>query len=232
LTREEYLNSADPYALLSYLTARPRIARHVSDRKLLLAAIAFRRANLPPKMADHVIDKIHHAEEAIETGDRSHAVFSYDAAGVALMSLHSVRQGCGDDSLPRCADVVREIAGDPFLPVELGHECPRCQGEGLWYEQIFGAYQNNDKRERRCEMCLGDGRIGRRELRTPDVLALVNAAYHDRNADGTLRADGLAILSDALEEAGCNDERILDHLRSPVTHWRGCWALDLALTKQ
>jgi hypothetical protein len=42
----------------------------------------------------------------------------------------------------------------------------------------------------------------------------------------------LAVLADALEEAGCNDAEILTHLRSPGPHVRGCWALDLILGKQ
>jgi hypothetical protein len=43
--------------------------------------------------------------------------------------------------------------------------------------------------------------------------------------------DRLGILADALEDAGCTDEVILSHLRSPGPHARGCWALDLALGK-
>jgi len=42
----------------------------------------------------------------------------------------------------------------------------------------------------------------------------------------------LAILADALEEAGCADTDILDHLRGPGPHVRGCWAVDLILGKQ
>jgi hypothetical protein len=42
----------------------------------------------------------------------------------------------------------------------------------------------------------------------------------------------LAILADALEEAGCTDPSILGHLRSPGPHVRGCWALDLVLGKK
>jgi hypothetical protein len=36
------------------------------------------------------------------------------------------------------------------------------------------------------------------------------------------------ILADAIEEAGCDDCLILDHLRKPAagTHWEGCWVLD------
>lgn len=41
-----------------------------------------------------------------------------------------------------------------------------------------------------------------------------------------LRAFGeLPILADALEEAGCNDARILQHLRDKIEHTRRCWVL-------
>jgi hypothetical protein len=43
---------------------------------------------------------------------------------------------------------------------------------------------------------------------------------------------GLAVLSDALEDAGCTDTVILGHLRSPGPHALGCWPLDLILGKQ
>jgi hypothetical protein len=35
----------------------------------------------------------------------------------------------------------------------------------------------------------------------------------------------LPILADALEEAGCDDPRILRHLRAPIEHTRHCWVL-------
>jgi len=34
------------------------------------------------------------------------------------------------------------------------------------------------------------------------------------------------VLADALEEAGCAETALLDHLRAPGPHVRGCWALD------
>jgi hypothetical protein len=40
------------------------------------------------------------------------------------------------------------------------------------------------------------------------------------------------ILADALEDAGCNDSVILEHLRGPGPHVRGCWAVDLLLDKK
>jgi hypothetical protein len=39
--------------------------------------------------------------------------------------------------------------------------------------------------------------------------------------------DGLPLLGDALEEAGCTDAGLLGHLRGPGPHVRGCWVLDL-----
>jgi hypothetical protein len=65
------------------------------------------------------------------------------------------------------------------------------------------------------------------------VASLAAAAYEERlPLNGTLDPARLAVLSDALEEAGCADEAILSHLRSPGPHVRGCWALDLVLGKQ
>jgi hypothetical protein len=54
---------------------------------------------------------------------------------------------------------------------------------------------------------------------------LAEAIYAERTFDR------LPILADALEDAGCFEERVLSHLRSPGPHVRGCWALDLVLGK-
>jgi hypothetical protein len=42
--------------------------------------------------------------------------------------------------------------------------------------------------------------------------------------------DRMPILADVLEEDGCRDAELLDHLRTPdTTHLAGCWALDFVL---
>jgi hypothetical protein len=62
------------------------------------------------------------------------------------------------------------------------------------------------------------------------VVRLAQAAYEQRNMpEGTLDKSLLAILVDALEEAGCTDTNILGHLRGPGPHARGCWVVDLLL---
>jgi hypothetical protein len=64
------------------------------------------------------------------------------------------------------------------------------------------------------------------------VVKLAQAAYDERSLpDGLLDNSRLAVLADALEEAGCQNEEILRHLREQNGHWRGCWALDILLGK-
>src|SRR5262249_30500605 len=62
---------------------------------------------------------------------------------------------------------------------------------------------------------------------------LARAAYEQRLLpSGHLAPDRLAVLADALEAAGCTDPDILEHLRGPGPHVRGCWALDRLLGKE
>jgi hypothetical protein len=64
------------------------------------------------------------------------------------------------------------------------------------------------------------------------VVRLAEAAYQERHLPaGTLDNERLAVLADALEEAGCQDVQILGHLRGGRDHVRGCWAVDLVLSK-
>jgi hypothetical protein len=68
--------------------------------------------------------------------------------------------------------------------------------------------------------------------RTPQLLALAQAAYEQRELpSGQLDASRLAVLADALEEAGCDQANLLAHLRGPGPHVRGCWVVDLLLGK-
>src|SRR5262249_55694135 len=62
-----------------------------------------------------------------------------------------------------------------------------------------------------------DGVVGR----------LAEAAYSERESpSGQLSPARLALVADALEDAGCADADLLGHLRSSGPHVRGCWAVD------
>jgi hypothetical protein len=67
---------------------------------------------------------------------------------------------------------------------------------------------------------------------TPTAANLAAVAYEERCLpSGELELPRLSVLADALEEAGCNNTDILNHLRGPGPHVRGCWPVDLILGK-
>lgn len=102
-----------------------------------------------------------------------------------------------------------------------GRKCWSCDG----YGNHLGA--GPDRGNPECSTCHGTGHIN----------------------DGTLYSLTLLALADALEEAGCDNEDILRHLRGlewvygqlsdswfwhhlPGPHVRGCWALDFILGRE
>lgn len=60
---------------------------------------------------------------------------------------------------------------------------------------------------------------------SPTAVAIAQGIYDDK------AFDRLPILADALQDAGCENDDILNHLRSDGPHVKGCWALDLVLGK-
>jgi hypothetical protein len=61
--------------------------------------------------------------------------------------------------------------------------------------------------------------------RTANAVALAQAIYDER------AFERMPILGDALEDAGCDNDDILNHCREPGEHVRGCWVVDLLLGK-
>jgi hypothetical protein len=61
------------------------------------------------------------------------------------------------------------------------------------------------------------------EWRSLNVLQLA------RNAHAACNFSTLPVLADALEDAGCDQVELLDHLRHGGPHVRGCWALERVL---
>ena len=65
------------------------------------------------------------------------------------------------------------------------------------------------------------------------VPRIAQAIYDDRKMpEGTLDTARLAILADALLDAGCEDEALHQHLREPGPHVRGCFAVDTLLGRE
>jgi hypothetical protein len=62
--------------------------------------------------------------------------------------------------------------------------------------------------------------------RTGDVLGVARGIYEDR------AFDRMPMLADALMDAGCDSDDILNHCRGDGPHARGCWVVDLVLGKE
>lgn len=60
---------------------------------------------------------------------------------------------------------------------------------------------------------------------TSTAVALASQMYESRDFGA------MPILADALQDAGCDSDDILDHCRGPGQHVRGCWVVDLILGK-
>jgi hypothetical protein len=61
---------------------------------------------------------------------------------------------------------------------------------------------------------------------TSTVAALARGMYETRDFSA------MPILADALQNAGCDNEDVLNHCRQPGEHVRGCWVVDLVLGKK
>jgi hypothetical protein len=65
------------------------------------------------------------------------------------------------------------------------------------------------------------------EWRTDTAIALARQMYESRDFSP------IPILADALQDAGCDSDDILEHCRdTALAHVRGCWVVDLVLGKE
>ena len=61
--------------------------------------------------------------------------------------------------------------------------------------------------------------------RSDTAVLLARGMYESRDFGA------MPILADALQDAGCDEDEVLDHCRGPGPHVRGCWVVDLVLGK-
>jgi hypothetical protein len=61
---------------------------------------------------------------------------------------------------------------------------------------------------------------------TSTVLAFASQMYESRDFSP------MPILADALQDAGCDNDDVLNHCRQPGEHVKGCWVVDLLLGKK
>src|SRR5262249_11730093 len=62
-----------------------------------------------------------------------------------------------------------------------------------------------------------------RSWRTSSAVGVARSAYDGRDFSA------MPILADALEDAGYDDNEVLEHCRGAGPHVRGCWVIDMVL---
>ena len=286
MTESEWLASTDPQAMLAWLTgdyspvARDLGPARVSDRKLRLFACACVR------QVWHLLTD-ERSRQAVEVAElfADGMVSRRKLSDAWYSSWNVIGSPCGSEektNRPRAAHVASHCANpdSPFgytlndlrflYPVEsrppdtvLGHILRDIVGNPF---RPVSVWENYDPAKHPAAY-VRDAWIKGCPWITPLVVSLATAAYDNRLPSGQLDPEQLAVLSDALEDAGCEhldvevevchcfmygcDEfdsmdrcpsktiekrrqvhPLLAHLRSPVPHWRGCWAVDLLLGKE
>jgi hypothetical protein len=221
MTEDEWLECNDPIRMLSYRRADG------NDRKTLLFIIA-----CMVRIWDRITEEGHEWVEAAERVaegivDRMELAYHYDEVGESAL----------------------EYAYSAASPVEKGIVYAVMEVfYGVWYSPAnIGGTELGDagvrprEEEKQVQARLLRDIFGNPfrpvtinpAWRTPAATNLPAVAYEERSLpSGELDPIRLAILGDALEEAGCDNADILNHLRGPGPHVRGCWVVDFLLEKE
>ncbi len=220
MTEAEWLQLADPHPMLGAVDGQ------ASNRKLRLFAVACCRRIL------HLTndDRDRHLADVIERYADSRATKKeLRAACRHLQELHDVSDAlgaaCAQDHLTNAAGIAvlaaANAAAGPY---------PGPAGMSAWKALLAAEFQ--------AQVHLLRDVLGplpfRRVPIDPVWLAwnggtvrqLAGSVYEER------AWERLPILADALEEAGCGDRDVLDHLRGSGPHTRGCWVVDLLLARE
>lgn len=247
MTEQEWSSSCDPQTMLQYVISHCR-----SDRKLRLFAcgccrqvwnqIQDKHSRNAVQCGEALADNIYENPEVMRAQFHDTDNGIYIAArsccfGDSYESAYWTSRRLTDEySLPRHnnrvmldfptqADILRDIIGNPIMPVLFRHPCMACSGEGC--SGNVGSY--NDVMR-----CGGEGYLLLPKI--PTEWSSWNDATIPRIAQqiyDTHSFQDMPILADALEDAGCINTRILEHCRTEnAIHVRGCWLLDLILEKE
>jgi hypothetical protein len=226
---QRWLRCGSPAAMLTFLRGR------ASERKLRLFACAcvrrlWHHPDGPPCWRQWQRDRrAVQASELYADGlldraklDAARRAILIDFADVAELNAspsYAAYLAAGDPTLPYGRNCVLAVAhaalcADRHGGPEVGIE-PRRQARLL--RDLFGPLPFREVRLEPAWLAWCDGVVQR----------LAEAACCTRGVPtGTLCCHRLGVLADALEEVGCDDPDILDHLRGPGPHVAGCWVVD------
>jgi hypothetical protein len=233
VTESDWLNSADPREMLLFL----RESGRASDRKLRLFMAGCCRRVVHTFTEDDDMGR----EEYIEVAERyADGLASEEEREDALAEAtdggpHRLWDYCTNLVL---ADFTMEEPDDAD-----GISCAIGAAEEARLDAVEERYDESEEIEQTEAAAQTDvlrcvfGPLAFRGVgNDPAILAwqdglvvrMAKEIYEERALpSGHLDCARLAVLADALTDAGCPDVELLEHLRSPGPHYRGCWAVDL-----
>jgi hypothetical protein len=213
VTEAEWDACTDPEPMLEFLRGR------ASARKWLLFACGCVRRAWPllarQRAGRQAVEAAERSADGLGGGTKSHGAYcAWEAAKRA--------------GAPRRARAALEAAYllstyDPTLALWPAHVASGEAGQGAQADLL---------------RCVSTTPFRPAPVISPAVLAweggtvvnLARLAYQERDLpSGHLDPARLAVLADALEDAGCVDEHILGHVRRPGPHVRGCFVVDALL---
>ena len=229
MTEAEWLACADPTPMLEFLQGK------ASDRKLRLFAVACCRriwesmsdvrSRSVVLVAERFVDGLAAADELQAAYEQARAADSdiyakggNQYASTAVLGLQpSLNLRCVTNDVFNCLTLCDErlntVAHDEarFNDLLARLEADEWRTQSRLLHDVFG----NPFRTVSADP----------SWLTSDVLALATGIYQDR------AFDRMPIFADALQDAGCDNDDILNHCRQPGEHVRGCWVVDLVLGK-
>ena len=223
MREKTWLACKDPEPMIAFLGAR------VSDRKLRLFALAcVRRAwhfvtdkRIPKLVAllEDVADGRVKSRQREGARNRSYAVASSNlddmqqCIGYDLWTAFEKDQGRENNDLGECVAAAfgyfAQGKNGPTRKFNAGKKAERQQQPALLREVVGDPYRPVTFDPK---------------WRTDTARALARQMYDSQEFGAA------PILADALQDAGCECEPLLNHLRdATAAHVRGCWAVDLVL---
>ncbi len=217
MTEAEWLACEDPEAL-AYSGIK------ASDRKWRLVLCACSR-RLWKRMTDERSRRAIEVSEFFADGQISDE--ELDAAGGAAQIAWTEVSNIHGDSPRRAAAAASAYSSKRFI-----HENDRSNAMVAVTEGFSKAARRNAERRAQVQMIRDTFGNPFRTVpfspswRSDTALALAARMYESRDFSP------MPILADALQDAGCDNEDILNHCRRAGVHVRGCWVIDRLLGKE
>jgi hypothetical protein len=221
MTESEWQNRTDPTPMLEFLRGK------VSDRKQRLFVIAYVRR----VWSDFKISETQEAWNAIEVAERYADKLASDkqlqAAHHAVLAspewddlaIHVLNAYAGAATAAKVDKAFADAMASDYAARIAPHTSPIVHAERVERCRLLREVMDNPFHPVRISSAWLTGNDG-------TVPKLAQSIYDAR------AFDRLPELADALEQAGCANQDILDHCRQPGPHVRGCWVVDLMLGKR